>query len=568
MVARAEQAIEWGQPAWTAPMYQPSTGMDHLGLASVSQDRILPELSPGINVLTVHPRYWSVYAWLLTEFWDNRDLPRTQASWGRFLKPRERIFVAAVLSCSRHGVDIPEVAGKLRVGAEIHRGAGEFDPAAPYLKNARGGYPIYATAIAQLGLTIVGRDTGQFDCDAPTEAGRQIGLALRDWVATSRYYQEYFDEPDAAVPSDVVAEYSDLICLCRLTDGPEHALLQDAFLHGGDAVDAAKRRASLRFICDLSAQTATEPVHSGSFRQLICYRQDDDERRYTTTTPELEATVRRWRLYQLRELEAWAFNRWLRQVSQWGLDRGGDRVPIPLDEVLATVDRADFAKLATALEVPDPQLGADDPLNSLLEWVRAGARVAGDLDEPWDLAAPLSEDWLVDFLSDLAVVGDDVTAGVLVLLGTCACRLWPVEYQLRYATDWPLVTAGGAKRLGLARFLDDMRRHEKAGATIGQTGRWFLEQYVIRQHHRVALAKLPDDTFRVRLDAGRVRFVDEAVAVEMNDSRFRALSTCATELGWTKPMGEPDHHLTSTGRSFVDVGDLPPVLMPSTVTGG
>jgi hypothetical protein len=63
-------------------MYQPSTGMDHLGLASVSQDQILRALSPGINVLTIHPRYWSFYLWLLTEFWE-RDLPRTQIAWGR-----------------------------------------------------------------------------------------------------------------------------------------------------------------------------------------------------------------------------------------------------------------------------------------------------------------------------------------------------------------------------------------------------------------------------------------------------------------------------------------------------
>jgi len=33
-------------------MYPPSSGIDPLGLATASQDRILPELSTGINVLT------------------------------------------------------------------------------------------------------------------------------------------------------------------------------------------------------------------------------------------------------------------------------------------------------------------------------------------------------------------------------------------------------------------------------------------------------------------------------------------------------------------------------------
>jgi hypothetical protein len=103
-----------------------------------------------------------------------------------------------------------------------------------------------------------------------------------------------------------------------------------------------------------------------------------------------------------------------------------------------------------------------------------------------------------------------------------------------------------------------MRAQDKAGATIGAAGRWFLEQYVIRQHHRIALAKLPDDTFRLRLDAGQVRFVDQTVAVQMNDSRFHALAGCAAEIGWTMPLHEPSHSLTPLGQELVGAGDLPP----------
>ena len=123
--------------------------------------------------------------------------------------------------------------------------------------------------------------------------------------------------------------------------------------------------------------------------------------------------------------------------------------------------------------------------------------------------------------------------------------------------NWPLVAAGGTRRLSVAKLVEDLRRFHREGATIGEAYRWILEHYVIRQHHRVALGKLPDDTFRLRLDADRVQFVDEPVAVEMNDSRFRALSTCAAELGWTRPLNEPNHRLTRSGRRLVDSGDLP-----------
>lgn len=60
-------------------MYQPGTGMDHIGLASVSHHRTLRRSQPGFNVLAIHPRVRSVDVVLLTELWDGDDLPRTHA---------------------------------------------------------------------------------------------------------------------------------------------------------------------------------------------------------------------------------------------------------------------------------------------------------------------------------------------------------------------------------------------------------------------------------------------------------------------------------------------------------
>jgi hypothetical protein len=47
------------RPQSTEKLYPPSQGYDRLGLGSVSSDQILPKLSPGIVVQTVHPRYWT-----------------------------------------------------------------------------------------------------------------------------------------------------------------------------------------------------------------------------------------------------------------------------------------------------------------------------------------------------------------------------------------------------------------------------------------------------------------------------------------------------------------------------
>jgi len=508
-----------------------------------------------VNVLTVHPRYWSVYLWLLTEFWD-RDLPRTNAAWGRFLKPRERIFVAAVLSCPRHGVEIPQVGGKDRVGKDLAEGAPRIASSAPYLKNSRGGYPIYASAIAQMGLSVLDAEQKQFSCDAPSEAGRQVGEAMREWVADTRYYTKYFSHDAPAVPIGVIAEYSEQVCLCRLTDGPDHELLLDAFLHGGAEHEAAARRSSLRMVCDLSAQTSRDAVDAWNFRQFA-YFHSDGARDYQPTDDDLRDTARRWRLYQHREFYAWALNRWLRHIVDWGLRKGGDAVPIPLEELLATVDDADFGAVAAACDVKKPSIKPTDSFAALMDWVRSAASVRGDLDDDWTAETLLNEDVLVDLLwSDGPDSDDATTASILTLLALCAARLWDSEFRLRYGGDWALTRAGGPRRLSVDRFLRDLRARVRGGATLATVGRWLLEDYVIRQHNRIALAKLPDDTFRLRIDTGSVWFFNQDVAVQFNDSRFRALSTCASELGLTRPMDEQKHSLTQLGRRLVRGGDL------------
>jgi hypothetical protein len=88
------------RPKWIAKMYPGKTGRDHLWLGSVSSDQILPSLAPGINILTIHPRYHSFYTFLLDEFW-RRDLPRTHASFAAFYRPREFIYSLDAHLCDR-----------------------------------------------------------------------------------------------------------------------------------------------------------------------------------------------------------------------------------------------------------------------------------------------------------------------------------------------------------------------------------------------------------------------------------------------------------------------------------
>ena len=51
----------------------------------------------------------------------------------------------------------------------------------------------------------------------------------------------------------------------------------------------------------------------------------------------------RWRLYQAREYFNASINEMWRRLSSWGLQRGGDIFPVPMAEVLASIDEIDFA---------------------------------------------------------------------------------------------------------------------------------------------------------------------------------------------------------------------------------
>lgn len=135
-----QSTTDWGAdhtgPFWAAQAFPPRAGQDHLGLGSVSSDRILARLSPGINVLTIHPRYWSFYAFVLDEFWA-QDLPRTKAAFKDFYRPREAMFAFACQVCEQpeHATVLGNISRfppnrrtgrgrrRLRPGLRLHQGA-------------------------------------------------------------------------------------------------------------------------------------------------------------------------------------------------------------------------------------------------------------------------------------------------------------------------------------------------------------------------------------------------------------------------------------------------------------
>ncbi|MCY4369027.1 MAG: hypothetical protein OXF41_06315 [bacterium] len=435
-----------------------------------------------------------------------------------------------------------------------------------------GGYGLYYAAVMQsLGLVALADRRLGLPVDAVTPAGRVVAEAFRSVVVDTEYYQDWIGRHDEMVPREVAVEYGQRACYCRLREphAVDRPVLVDAFLHLGNQREAAARRRTLRFVCELSAQTVEVPVDESVFRRLVYFGSDhgDDDSAGSTFVPTESTlrTARRWRLYQAREYFNAAINEMWRRLVWWGLQRAGDRYPVSLADVVASLDTIDFASFGSSIGVglPEAGLAADSSFIEMFEWVTSVGAISGRLDDRWDLGAELTEDAIVEWLAygrSSKAAGADRLAAALILLTFVAARLWRAELALTAADDWFPVRAGGHQRLGMQRFLTQLRGIADKGGTVRDVAEWLTLDYVISQHERVATAKLSTtgDTFRFRREAGRLRFFSKGAQVGMNNSRFNALATFLFELGWSGYLYEKDHDLSEEGEEMRRAGDLPP----------
>jgi hypothetical protein len=109
----------------------------------------------------------------------------------------------------------------------------------------------------------------------------------------------------------------------------------------------------------------------------------------------------------------------------------------------------------------------------------------------------------------------------------------------------------------MLQFFQQLHRKVLAGETLSLVARWIITNFVIIQHERVATAKLPEDTFRVRRIGTQLQFFMQEAPAEFNDSRFVALSTTVHELGYVSSLRDPSRRLTPVGRELLRQGDLP-----------
>ncbi len=540
-------------------MYPGKVGRDHLGLGSVSSDQILPYLSPGINVLTFHPRYHSFYVFLLDEFW-RREVPRTHANWVNFYRPREFVFSIGAHLCNHpeHGL-MQNVVGARITQALAAEKPERYSTATHYIDSPLGGYGLYYRSVmAEMGLILPGGPGYPLPLDVPSELGKRVAEAFRSAIRDTAYYRNYFtcDAPD--VPANVIEDYISRACLCQLKKptAADRAPLLDVFIHCGPPAEAKSRRATLRLLLDVADQTEGNAVDEDTFRQLLYFRAAEGGLAYQPKA-EVSDEFRMWRLYQAREYYAFALNAMWTYLCVWGIASGGNVSPVPIDAVWQHLDQTlTFDSLATTLSVKRPRLTADSSFRSLLAWlVEACHGNEESFDTDCTLASRVHEHRLYRLALGNRANPAFMVAGMLVVLALIYLRFRHPDCHQR--PEWRIAQMGSDGRLSIDNFVRLLESRLASGpVTIREVARWLYGEYVILQHQLVATNKLPDNTFRFRRESRGLRFYSLLNVLGFNDARYNALRTTLLDLGLCGNMLEPAHPLTADGREMLNTGDL------------
>jgi hypothetical protein len=549
-------------PRWIAKMWQGKSGRDHLGLGSVSADQILPVLSPGINVLTFHPRYFSFYVFLLDEFWRRDDRPKSRNSWIAFYRPREFIFSLGANMCDQpeHDPNMRNIVGGQKTQPLSNQQLDSYDTTFPYIDSELGGYGLYyRSTMAELGVIYPGGRGFDYPVDLPTEdRGLSLSAAFREAVQDTEYYRRYFDYDQVAVPRHVIVEYARKACLCqsKLPSTPDNSLLVDVFLHGGNEQAAARRRATFRMLLDIAAQTQGYSLDEDVYRQLLYFQVANNGAQYVPMA-DLTETHQEWRLYQTREYYAFAINAMWYHLCDWGIIQHGDIRSVPLagfwDYMLSALS---FDQLAARLNLPSPNLSPDLPFQHLLDWLcRVIDADATNFDVNCTIYSPINEHRLYRLALENREAPDVMIAGMLTLLGLIILRFGHSEQWCQEA--WFISRMGADGRLSVNQFLRTIRRKLKEDVpTINDIAQWLYSDYVILQHQLVATSKLPDNTFRFRRDGQRLSFNRHENPLYFWNSHFDALRTTVHELGLCGDYSLPNHQLSQLGQQLLTEGDI------------
>ncbi len=547
-------------PAWIAVSLEVNEGRDPLGLQTTTQDRLMPLLLPGILELTRRARYFSFHAFLLAEYRDRRLPPDSKSLW-TFIKRREWDFGLAVQRCPR--CDSSPV-GARRLGS-IAAKAGPFRRGES-VESPLGGYGLYyRSPMIELGLvakagTLLGGQPIPIDVLYDTDRARRLASTFKAAVQGTAYYLRAMWTADE-LPAEVLDEYADAACLCRLRDQlDERAAVHDA-LFGSDPLDGMKpaesgdegKPAGVGEASPAGAVVAEQGVVQrrrsvGHYLTLVDADPDvvGSEARYREalwSPPEPRSSGQgvvagQWAALVAKDVWQEAicsvWSEFCRVGLAWTRDLGRG---LTWDEVHA---------VAASLTSGPPELDTLSSTSSLAASLVAGTLTIRDVyGAEVDVASAEMED-----LRQLADGLDTAASGLVVFL-ELARRM-----ESRSGPGWEqAVHIASGWQPSIAAVVASLRSHLDGSPAVAETLWWMVSRFVIPVHERIAYSKLPEFTFRFRWEDGLLRFYDHGLGrFPLAAIRYEPLASLTWDLGLWRETDDEERPavVTDRGHAFVD----------------
>jgi hypothetical protein len=529
--AISTQPVGW--PQWLDPSASRiKDGRDPLALETITTDRINPVLVPGVLALSTRARYFSFHVFLLDEYARRRLSPDT-ASLGNFIRRREFEFAAAVLSCKRcasRPVGVQSTEPKFREA--------KTQLARDYsVDSALGGYGLYyRSPLSDLGLIA---QQGSLMLDQPTpidliaaDRGRALAQSFRKQIERTDYYQKFF-VGERPIPLSALKEYGSVGCLCRLDQSPaERTQLRSALFDHHEGLEPsdveARRRAFALFLRLLDSDPLIEKGE-GAFRRGT------------------------WKA--LRALNGWEGS-WAVAASQWAALHGKEYLQEALRLLWMGVNELGRARMPIGGFVPHEfmKLIAEELVPPRkYKFGRGTVRYSPSL-KMTDLCAQVLD---AAHGADLEQILEWADACEAPAFGAI-CLLICLHDRAQFAASAPagsgwrqIAGINGDVQPGLLSFLrlfEAQLRPQKTSEVL----QWLVTTRVLRPHDRIATAKLPDFTFRFRLEGGRLYFYSNAgLPFPLADSRYNSLGSLGSDLGLCD-LDNKRPQPTSDGRHLAD----------------
>lgn len=526
-----------GLPQWLASTLHVTPGRDPLGIQTITTDRIVPRLVPGILALSRRARYFSFFAFLLQEY-ERRQLSASNDGLSAFIKRREYELALAVELCPRgHGGEAVASNGRQRAGPAARRDTDEFDRQES-VDSYLGGYGLYyRTPMLDLGL-VAPRGTSFASGEGTThidvlwrdeERGAALADAFRNSVSETAYYLDYF-VGERPIPREVLIAYATRACLCRLDEHPdEQAAIRQVLLVPGAKQpdgDVVRRRQAFAYLIWLAGRDERVARNDAAFRAAVWQTYED---RAGLATPSFQVTRGRWAGLVAKEFVQEGFSTIWAETCRTGLAAGPEGIAA---ESLSELLIAPMVAPAT-LDVmgQDIDVGPDRATESFGDAVVASTR-----------GVPLED------VRAWSVADGRALAGLALILATDR----RVEDRGEADPGWSeSASQDGERQPGLTHFRLVLREHLRQRPTLAETMRWIVTTFVLWPHELIAYGKLPQSTFRFRWESGRLRFYDLAPErFGLTDIRRDPLARIGADIGllaWTDSGAVP----TEAGDAFV-----------------